>query len=106
MSASQELVWHDEWVRVLAELELDVEQAEAMLASKQPAPARVKPWIPPHVSPLPTSLAERARTLLDRQLRVSRELAGAARDSRRHDRALSKLRATDGAAPVYIDAPA
>lgn len=106
MTTADEQRFHDEWARVLADLEIDVEQAEAMLTAIHREPPPRDPWSPPYVGPLPASLADRARTLLDRQLRVSRELAEMARDSRRHDKALSRMRGTDSAPPVYFDSPA
>lgn len=65
------------------------------------------PWTPPtNLGPLPAHLVERARTLLGRQLDVSRQLASAARNSRKHDRAVAHLQVGAPVPPVYIDTPA
>lgn len=105
---SPELEWDGAWARALGELEMNVADAESMLAVDRIFEETSRdPWTPPvGLGPLPAHLAERARTLLARQLHVSRELASAARNSRRHDRAVSHLQATTPAPPVYLDTPA
>jgi hypothetical protein len=105
-SASGE--WSDAWARALGELEMDVAEAESMLAIDRVFEEKARdPWTPPvGLGPLPAHLGDRARTLLSRQLHVSRELASAARNSRRHDRAVSHLQVTSPMPPVYLDTPA
>jgi len=100
--------WDQAWADALGALELDVAEAETMLAVDHVFSATVRdPWTPPtNLGPLPAHLVERARTLLGRQLDVSRQLADAARNSRRHDRAVSHLKAGTATPPVYIDTPA
>ena len=100
--------WGDAWARALGDLEMDVAEAESMLAVDRVFEEKARdPWTPPAgLGPLPAHLAERARTLLARQLSVSHELASAARNSRRHDRAVSHLQVTSPAPPVYLDTPA
>lgn len=100
--------WSEAWAEALEALELDVAEAEAMLAVDHVFEATTRdPWTPPvNLGPLPAHLADRARALLGRQLDVSRQLAAAARNSRRHDRAISHLDMRAPAAPVYIDTPA
>ncbi|WNM24548.1 hypothetical protein RN607_14550 [Demequina capsici] len=99
--------WNAAWERTLTELEIDVAQAEALLtASHRDVALRATPWTPPELPPLPASMLERARTLLDRQLKVSQQLADAARESRRHSRAVAHLKVGTPPVPVYIDAPA
>ena len=100
--------WADAWAEALGALEMDVAEAETMLAVDHIFEATSRdPWTPPtNLGPLPAHLAERARTLLGRQLDVSRQLAAAARNSRRHDRAMSHMRDNPPTPPVYIDTPA
>lgn len=100
--------WDSEWANALGELEMNVAEAESMLAIDRVFAEQARdPWTPPvGLGPLPAHLVERARTLLARQLQVSRELASAARNSRRHDRAVSHLQLTSPAPPVYLDTPA
>ena len=100
--------WADAWADALGALEMDVAEAEAMLAVDHVFEATTRdPWTPPvNLGPLPAHLVERARTLLGRQLDVSRKLADAARNSRRHDRAMSHMRDNPPTPPVYIDTPA
>ncbi|MDN4472381.1 hypothetical protein [Demequina zhanjiangensis] len=107
MTAGKDVDWAAEWERTLTELEIDVTQAEQMLnASHRDVELRVEPWVPPQLPPMPANLVERARTLLDRQLKVSQELSAAAHESRRHGRAVSRMKAAQPARPVYIDTPA
>ena len=100
--------WADAWSLALGELEMDVAEAESMLAVDRIFEEKARdPWTPPvNLGPLPAHLAERARTLLARQLSISRELTSAARNSRRHDRAISHLQVAPLAPPVYLDTPA
>jgi hypothetical protein len=100
--------WQDAWVDALTSLEIDVAEAESMLALDRVFDTVARdPWTPPvNLGPLPAHLVERARTLLGRQLSVSKDLASAARNSRKHDRALSQLQVTTPAPPVYLDTPA
>ena len=100
--------WEDAWERALGALEMDVAEAENMLAVDRVFEEKARdPWTPPiGLGPMPAHLAERARTLLARQLRVSHELTSAARNSRRHDRAVSHLQLTWPSPPVYLDTPA
>jgi len=100
--------WDDAWAAALAALELDVTEAEQMLAVDHIFEATVKdPWAPPvGLGPLPAALADRARTLLARQLEVSQRLASAARDSRRHGQAVQRMRLQPPSPPVYLDTPA
>ncbi|WP_182112589.1 MULTISPECIES: hypothetical protein [unclassified Actinotalea] len=100
--------WDAAWEAALATLEMDVAQAEAMLALDRIAEAPPRdPWSPPSgLGPLPLALADRARTLLDRQIDVGRRLAEAAELSRRHHRAAQALRQAPPSVPVYLDTPA
>ncbi len=106
--ASAAVQWNDAWADALMSLEMDVDEAESMLALDRVFDSVVRdPWTPPvTLGPLPAHLIERARTLLARQLTVSKELASVARNSRKHDRALSQLQVTLPSPPVYLDTPA
>ncbi|WP_084125114.1 hypothetical protein [Demequina sp. NBRC 110054] len=107
MSPEADTDWDAAWERTLTELELDVAQAELLLTSNHRDVAlRKKPWVPPQLPPLPASMVERARTLLDRQMKVSQLLGEAARESRRHNRAVARMQVSAPARPVYIDTPA
>ncbi|NMR21032.1 hypothetical protein HIR71_12515 [Cellulomonas fimi] len=96
--------WDVAWSDALADLELSVADAEALLRAGH-ATGPVGPgWVPPsHLGQLPAPLVERAQALLDRQVRVARGLAAAAAQSRRELRAVEQLRATPEATPVYLD---
>lgn len=100
--------WQDAWTDALAALEIEVSEAESMLALDRVFEEVARdPWTPPpYLGPLPAHLVERARTLLARQLGVSKELASAARNSRKHDHAVSRLQVTTPSPPVYLDTPA
>ena len=102
------VAWDDAWATALAALELDVSEAESMLALDRVFDEVARdPWTPPvNLGPLPAHLVERARALLGRQLDVSRELTSAARNSRKHDRALAQLQVSAPRPPVYLDTPA
>jgi hypothetical protein len=99
--------WEDAWDAALRTLELDVAAAEALLSLDHIADAPPRPWAPPAgLGPLPVTMAERARLLLDRQIEAGRRLAEAADLSRRHLRAVHGMRATAPSVPVYLDTPA
>ncbi|MFV0632971.1 hypothetical protein [Demequina sp.] len=113
--------WRAAWEQALSDLEMDVAVAEAMLASHHgthdsapdgvhdgaPDGSRKQPWSPPQgIGLIPADLDVRARALLERQTRVCRELAAAARLSRRHDKAIAALDLGGPRAPVYVDTPA
>jgi hypothetical protein len=95
--------FHDAWIAALDALELDVSTAEALLRDRSlPAP---EPWTPPTLhGPLPQDLAPRARMLLDRQLRVSREIATAMLSAGREQRLAGQLLQPAGPpGPAYLD---
>jgi hypothetical protein len=99
--------WGEVWEAALTALEMDVDLAERMLALDHLADAPAAAWTPPTgLGPLPTTLVDRARTLLDRQLEVARRLTEAADLNRRHMRAAQAMRATGPSSPVYVDTPA
>lgn len=99
--------WTAAWEAALAELELDVEAAEQMLAAREVAEAPHTTWQPPSgLGPLPVELADRARALLARQVETARRIGEAAALARRHARAAQGMRATGESRPVYVDTPA
>ena len=97
--------WDQAWADALAELELSVDEAEALLRAGHAAvPAAPAVWQPPAgLGLLPSPLADRARALLGRQLRVAQQLAEAAAHSRRQLRAVDGMRAEAESSPVYLD---
>ena len=100
--------WDAAWEAALTVLELDVAAAEGMLALDHIADSPPRdPWAPPiGLGPLPASLTDRARALLERQIETGRRLAEAAELSRRHSRAAQALRSGPPSVPVYLDLPA
>jgi hypothetical protein len=68
--------WDAAWRAALDELELSLDRAELLLRHAEPEP--LPPWQPPSLigSPPPDQL-ERAHRILERQLRVTRELGHA-----------------------------
>ncbi len=102
--------WSTAWADALAELEMSVDEAEQLLLAARRSGdvdgvvAPTRGWLPPtHLGQLPAPLADRARALLGRQLRVAQQLAEAAAHSRRQLRAVEGMRATAESGPVYID---
>lgn len=92
--------WSGEWATALNRLEMDVESAEELLKAlheqvdEPPAnlPVLTGDWMRQRpTSPLPVEFADRARTLLSRQVRVSEELARAMVESRTQVKALRKF---------------
>lgn len=99
--------WDVAWGDALRALELDVDLAEQMLALGHLAQDPPGPWEPPAgLGPMPMALVDRARTLLDRQIAVARQVAEAADLSRRHSRAVQAMRTQPPSSPVYVDTPA
>ena len=99
--------WDAAWGDALSALELDVDLAEQMLALGHLAQDPPDPWAPPAgLGPMPLTLVDRARTLLDRQIAVARQVAEAADLSRRHSRAVEAMRTQPPSSPVYVDTPA
>jgi hypothetical protein len=103
--------WQDAWVRALDDAELDVADAEQLLAavhaggSADAGAALTGAWAPPTcLGPLPETLEERARIVLARQLAVAERLAAAAVQSRQQ---LAFARGADVTAPsrpLFVDA--
>ena len=99
--------WAAAWEDALGALELDLALAEQMLVLGHIAQDPPDRWAPPvGLGPLPATLVDRARTLLDRQIAVARQVAEAADLSRRHSRAVQAMRTQPPAVPVYVDTQA
>lgn len=97
--------WDTAWASALDEMEIAVREAEALLTdAHRPAPVACAAWTPPAgIGPLPASLEERARAVLERQLAVAQALATAMVRSRRQLRALATLAPVPVHPPVYVD---
>jgi hypothetical protein len=103
--------WRAAWQGALAELELDVEAAEAMLAAARLGAdldplAGLGSWTPPEgIGALPESLRERAEIVMERQLRVIEDVANAAVRSRQHLELGRRMQPDQAPArPLYVDA--
>jgi len=103
--------FHAAWSRALTDLELDVQACERLLASLHhddlpDVLAGLGAWAPPtHLGTLPLSLAERARVVLTRQIRVAEQLAEAAVRSQQHLELQRRMRPDDAVSrPLFVDA--
>lgn len=100
--------WDTAWCRALEALEMDVAVAERVLDTNHlPSTAEVAAlaaWRPPtDLGPLPASLVDRARALLDRQLAAAAAIGRAMTMNRRQLAAISVLRPTPAPRPVFFD---
>jgi hypothetical protein len=104
--------WEAAWSAALAELEVDVDRAEQLLAAARTGmvaelnfPGRV--WVAPVLEgPVPESLRARAQAVLERQLRAAEELSRSIATARR-DLAVARRMsdaAVDRSAPAFLDA--
>ncbi|PRY18244.1 hypothetical protein [Kineococcus rhizosphaerae] len=100
--------WDGSWDAALRAVELDVDQAELLIARMHdghevsPAPPAAD-WVAPALlEPLPVEFAERARALLRRQQDVSRRLAEAMVSARVQTRALGRFEESERP-PVFVD---
>lgn len=115
------LAWGPSWEAALTGLELDVQSSERLLEeirSKAEAhvpvvpPQPQAPWTPPvGLGPMPVTLVDRAKTLLERQRQVAQELTEAIVLNRRQARAAAAVaqasaRRPDGGQAVYVDVSA
>jgi len=97
------------WEAALDELDRSMDQAEALVAPGFLIDdSDVLPdlsWTPPAgLGPIPAGLADRAVTILDRQLELTQRLEEAASTARAHLRAVSSMRTNDTTTAVYLDA--
>lgn len=97
--------WDAAWAAALDELELSVDQAEALLHSAAPEPEPMPPWEPPTLQgPPPPQQLRRAHLLLERHQRVTRELAQAMAASRQQLALAGRMRQNrPRETPVYLD---
>jgi len=102
--------WHRAWAEALSELEMDVAQAEALLAAgRSPEPAAApdhgRDWSPPAgLGPLPLDLRPRADAILTRQLAAAEQIARALASNRRQAAATARIETGRGPArPAYVD---
>jgi hypothetical protein len=110
----QERDWTQAWTDALTVLEMDVAACERLLhavhagAELAEADGTLGSWEPPaDIGPLPETMAERARTVLARQLSVAQELATAASQSRQQMAFADKVQTGRAPArPVFVDASA
>jgi hypothetical protein len=104
--------WTQAWTDALTVLEMDVAACERLLdavhagANLPEADGRLGSWLPPtDLGPLPETMAERARTVLARQLEVAHQLATAAAQSRQQLDFADKVQTgRSPARPVFVDA--
>jgi phytoene dehydrogenase-like protein len=103
--------WRAVWEATLADLEQDVEAAEAVLAAvrrgdHEDLPTMLGSWAPPTgIAPLPESMLERAQLVLERQLRVIEDVANAATRSRQQNELSRRMRSDQAPSrPLYVDA--
>lgn len=107
MSTAPAQGWAAAWEDALSQLEMSVATAERMLTVGHLGQEPPHQWSPPaNLGPLPSELADRARTLLDRQIETARRIAEAADLNRRQSRAAQAMRATRPSSPVYLDTAA
>ena len=101
--------WQAAWDSALHAVELDVEEAERLIAAmhsvpedehESPAP---RDWIAPALlGPVPVEFADRARALLRRQADVTERLAEAMVQARAQRRGLGKFDPAERP-PVFVD---
>lgn len=109
--AGEESDFHAEWERALAELELDVTEAERLLqavrgGSVGDVPEALGSWTPPAgIGRLPGSLVERASLVRARQLAVIVDMTSAVTRSRQHLEIQRRMRPDDATVrPMFVDA--
>lgn len=98
--------WEAAWVAALDELELSVDQAELLLAHDHDSDAvSMPPWQPPELTgPPPPEQIERAHRLLERHLRVTRDLTEAMTATRQQLALTARMaRNRPQETPVYLD---
>lgn len=102
--------WRTEWEAALAQLDLDLDAAEALLAATTSASSAVAvealgSWTPPAgIGRLPESLHERAEAVLARQLRVIEDVARAAVRSRQQLELSRRMAPSQPTPPLFVDA--
>jgi hypothetical protein len=102
--------WDAAWSAALDELELTLEQTEALLRGELPEETP-SPWTPPALSgALPVHLVGRAQSLFSRQQELIRQTAAAAAGAKQQLSLLSKVgEIADARRPersIYVDVSA
>jgi hypothetical protein len=99
--------WDTAWAAALDVLELGVVEAEGLLSASHLIPAtRGQRWVPPELpGPLPGNLRARAEAILDRQVRVSHQLAHGMAVNRRELRLAQRMNSgtMDRTTPAFVD---
>lgn len=103
--------WDAAWAEALEALEIDVAEAEGLLAvsragSEEHPLAPVTGWVPPSLDgPAPGNLKTRMEAILARQLRVSEELARGMAVTRRELRLAQRMDSggLDRSVPAFVD---
>ena len=97
--------WSAAWVDALTELELQVDEAEAMLRSEAPELPAALAWTPPALPPIPPDLIERARLVHARQLDVAARMTRRMGDLGRQSMLAGRIETgtTGRARPVLLD---
>lgn len=92
-----------QWVAALERLELDVGNAEQMLAERQRL--ELEPWVPPTLrAPIPDDLVPRARLIHERQLAVAHAMTQQVSSTTQRLSLTMRMRAlVIPDVPVYID---
>lgn len=97
--------WTEAWSAALDHLELELERAEAMLASQSVAAADVsRAWTPPALPPIPPDMVERARMIHQRQLDMAGRMTARLGDLGRHAIVAQRMRPQQSPSrPVLFD---
>ncbi|NHC16018.1 hypothetical protein [Motilibacter deserti] len=104
-AAAQGADWSAAWVDALNELELQVDQAEALLRSESPELPAPVAWVPPALPPIPPDLVERARLVHARQLDLAARMTRRMGDLGRQATLAGRIEtgAAGRARPVLLD---
>jgi hypothetical protein len=97
--------WDTAWLEALADLELEVDRAEALLKSAEIEPPEVSQWAPPvGLGPLPAELLDRAKALHAKQMRVTQAIMHALTHNRAQAAVAARMETGHVAPrPVYVD---
>ncbi|RLV56462.1 hypothetical protein D9V41_05130 [Aeromicrobium phragmitis] len=101
-----ERAWRAAWKAALDRLELDVAQAEQILATPGEPGRPLTPWVPGDVAgPIPEDMVERARLLHARQLRAVQDMVEHVTATRQQREYVERLapRAEGDRPSFYVD---
>jgi len=104
-TAVEPTTWDAAWDAALADLELEVSRAEALLKSAEVDVPEVSAWAPPAgLGPLPAELLDRAKALHAKQMRVSQAIIHALTHNRAQAAVAARMETGHVAPrPVYVD---